>query len=357
MNKKNNFLKSFNNRKVLVTGSTGFKGSWLCFWLHKLNARVVGIGLKPEKNEIIFKSLKIKNKIKQYYLNINDFPKLNKVIKKEKPSIVFHLAAQSIVSEGYKDPLNTFQTNLIGSSNLLESCRINKIKNLVYITSDKCYLNEGKKARYTEKDILGGEDPYSASKAGAEIIFHSYLKSFYLNKKKINFASGRAGNVIGGGDMKKDGIIPDIIRSIKLKKKLVIRNPKFVRPWQHVLEAISGYLMLGHLLIKKRLNSSHYPSWNFGPKNTKSKTVIQLVKEFFKSWGIKKDFKLLKSNQFKEAKLLVLDSKKANKELRWKSRLTFKETLGLTVEWYKNYLLKKNLEKLTISQINYYLNK
>lgn len=357
MNKKNNFLKSFNNRKVLVTGSTGFKGSWLCFWLHKLNAKVVGIGLKPEKNEIIFKSLKIKNKIKQYYLNINDFRKLNKVIKKEKPSIVFHLAAQSIVSEGYKDPLNTFETNLIGSSNLLESCRINKIKNLVYITSDKCYLNEGKKARYTEKDILGGEDPYSASKAGAEIIFHSYLKSFYLNKKKINFASGRAGNVIGGGDMKKDGIIPDIIRSIKLKKKLVIRNPKFVRPWQHVLEAISGYLMLGHLLMKKRLNSSHYPSWNFGPKNTKSKTVMQLVKEFFKSWGIKKDFKLLKSNQFKEAKLLVLDSKKANKELRWKSRLTFKETLSLTVEWYKNYLLKKNLEKLTISQINYYLNK
>ena len=357
MNNKNNFLKSFNNRKVLVTGSTGFKGSWLCFWLHKLNAKVVGIGLKPEKNEIIFKSLKIKNKIKQYYLNINDFRKLNKVIKKEKPSIVFHLAAQSIVSEGYKDPLNTFETNLIGSSNLLESCRINKIKNLVYITSDKCYLNEGKKARYTEKDILGGEDPYSASKAGAEIIFHSYLKSFYLNKKKINFASGRAGNVIGGGDMKKDGIIPDIIRSIKLKKKLVIRNPKFVRPWQHVLEAISGYLMLGHLLIKKRLNSSHYPSWNFGPKNIKSKTVMQLVKEFFKSWGIKKDFKLLKSNQFKEAKLLVLDSKKANKELRWKSRLTFKETLSLTVEWYKNYLLKKNLEKLTISQINYYLKK
>ena len=174
--------------------------------------------------KLIYKSLRINKKIKQYYLNINNFKKLHKVIKKEKPNIIFHLAAQAIVSVGYKDPLDTFETNLIGSANILESCRLNKIKNLIYITSDKCYLDDGRSKKYTEKDILGGEDPYSASKAGAEIIFHSYLKSFFLNKKKIKFASGRAGNVIGGGDMKKDGIIPDIIRSIKLNKKLVIRK-------------------------------------------------------------------------------------------------------------------------------------
>ena len=355
--KKNKFLKTFNKRKVLVTGSTGFKGSWLCFWLKELNANVVGVALKPEKNDIIFKALKIKNKIKQYYLDINNFNNLDKIIKKENPNIVFHLAAQSIVSQGYQYPLNTFQTNLLGGLNLMESCRINKIKNLVFITSDKCYSNEEKKLRYTEKDILGGDDPYSASKAGAEIIFHSYIKSFFINKKKIKFASGRAGNVIGGGDMKINGIIPDIFKSVKSKKKLIIRNPNFIRPWQHVLEALSGYLLLGHLLIKNKLPNSIYASWNFGPKNLKKINVKQLVNEFFFHWGIKKNFKYLKIGKFKEAKLLILNSNKANKELRWKSKLTFKETINLTVQWYKDYLKKKDLEKTTIAQIKYYLKK
>ena len=239
----------------------------------------------------------------------------------------------------------------------MESCRINKIKNLVYITSDKCYLNEGKKLRYTEKDVLGGNDPYSASKAGAEIIFHSYLKSFFINKKKIKFASGRAGNVIGGGDMKTNGIIPDIFKSIKLKKKLLIRNPNFIRPWQHVLEALSGYLILGHLLIKNKLPNSYYASWNFGPKNLNKINVKRLANDFFSYWGIKKNFKYLKTSKFKEAKLLILNSNKANKELKWRSRLTFKETINLTVRWYKDFLEKKDLEKTTLSQIKYYLKK
>lgn len=357
MKQNNNFLQSYKNLKVLVTGSTGFKGSWLCFWLHHLNAKVIGIGLKEKKDEIIYKSLKINKKIKQYYLNINNFEKLNRVIKKEKPNIIFHLAAQSIVSVGYENPLDTFRTNLIGSTNILESSRVNKIRNLVYITSDKCYLNDGRSKRYKEKDILGGEDPYSASKAGAEIIFHSYLKSFFLNNKKIKFASGRAGNVFGGGDMKKDGIIPDIVRSIISNKNLVIRNPQSIRPWQHVLEALSGYLVLGHLLIKNKLSKSYYPSWNFGPKSLKNKTVIVLVKKFINFWKKKKTILFLKSKKFKESNILILDSKKATKELNWKPRLSFNESLNLTVEWYKNYFLKKNLEKLTISQIKYYLNK
>ena len=350
-------LHTYKNLKVIVTGSTGFKGSWLCFWLHHLKARVVGIGLKAEKEEIIFKSLNISKKIKQIYLDINNFKKLNEVIKREKPDIIFHLAAQAIVSVGYKNPLNTFETNLIGSVNILESVRLNKIGNLVYITSDKCYLNDGRSNAYSEDDILGGEDPYSASKAGAEIIFHSYQKSFFKNNKKIKFATGRAGNVIGGGDMKNDGIIPDIIRSIKLKRKLVVRNPKSIRPWQHVLEALSGYLVLGSLLIKNKLDNSCYPSWNFGPKGLEKKTVIQLVKEFLKTWEIKKSIYLLKSKKFEESKLLILDSKKATRELKWRPRLSFKETINLTVQWYKSYFLKKNLEKLTVSQINYYTNK
>ena len=350
-------MQVYKNIKVIVTGSTGFKGSWLCFWLHLLNAKIIGLALRPEKDSIIFKKLSLSKKIKQIYLDINNFKKLNEVIKKEKPDIIFHLAAQSIVSLSYLNPLKTIMTNVIGSSNILECVRINKIKNLVYITSDKCYKNDDRTTTYSEDDILGGEDPYSASKAGAEIIFHSYQKSFFQNNKKIKFATGRAGNVIGGGDMKNDGIIPDIIRSIKLKRKLVVRNPKSTRPWQHVLEALSGYLVLGSLLIKNKLDNSCYPSWNFGPKGLEKKTVIQLVKEFLKTWEIKKSIYLLKSKKFEESKLLILDSKKATRELKWRPRLSFKETINLTVQWYKSYFLKKNLEKLTVSQINYYTNK
>jgi len=352
----NSKLQTYKNLKVVVTGSTGFKGAWLCFWLHLLNAKVVGIALKPERDSILFKRLLLSKKIKQIYLDINNFTKLNSIIKKEKPDIIFHLAAQSVVSESYINPLQTITTNVIGSSNILESVRINKIKNLIYITSDKCYLNDGRKKSYSENDILGGEDLYSASKACAELTFEAYYKSFLNKDKKLAFATTRAGNVVGGGDMKKDRIVPDIIKSLKNKTPLIIRSPNSTRPWQHVLEPISGYLKLGDLLMNKKLPDSIKPNWNFGPNKINCKKVIEVVKEVINCWGEEKKINIIKSN-FKEAKLLMISSEKAKKELDWTPSLNFKETISMTVEWYKSCFFENKIEEITKKQIAYFVRK
>ena len=352
----NSKLQTYKNLKVVVTGSTGFKGAWLCFWLHLLNAKVVGIALKPERDSILFERLLLSKKIKQIYLDINNFTKLNSIIKKEKPDIIFHLAAQSVVSESYINPLQTITTNVIGSSNILESVRINKIKNLIYITSDKCYLNDGRKKSYSENDILGGEDLYSASKACAELTFEAYYKSFLNKDKKLAFATTRAGNVVGGGDMKKDRIVPDIIKSLKNKTPLIIRSPNSTRPWQHVLEPISGYLKLGDLLMNKKLPDSIKPNWNFGPNKINCKKVIEVVKEVINCWGEEKKINIIKSN-FKEAKLLMISSEKAKKELDWTPSLNFKETISMTVEWYKSCFFENKIEEITKKQIAYFVRK
>jgi len=350
-------LQIYRNLKVIVTGSTGFKGSWLCYWLHLLNAKVVGIALKPERNSILFKKLFLSKKIKQIYLNINHFNKLNQVIKKEKPDIIFHLAAQSVVSEGYINPLETVKTNVLGSANILEAVRLNKIKNLIYITSDKCYLNDGRKTSYFEKDILGGEDLYGASKACAELTFEAYNKSFFLKNKKLAYATTRAGNVIGGGDMKKDRIVPDVIKSLKNKTPLIIRSPNATRPWQHVLEPISGYLKLGEMLVNKKLSNLIKPNWNFGPNTLNCKTVLQVVKEVISCWGDKKKINIIKNKKFKEADLLMISNHKAKKELDWSPSLNFKETVSMTVDWYKKFIFENDAEKITRKQIEYFSNK
>jgi CDP-glucose 4,6-dehydratase len=348
---------TYKNLKVLVTGSTGFKGAWLCFWLKLLGAKIIGIGLKPEKGSIIFKKLKLEKKIKQYYFNILDYKKLNNIVKREKPKIIFHLAAQSIVSLSFKDPLKTISYNVMGSANVLEVVRKNKIANLVFITSDKCYLNDNRKNAYYENDILGGEDLYSSSKASTELIFYSYFKSFLKKNNRIKHATTRAGNVVGGGDMKADRIVPDVIKSLINKSPLFIRNPKAIRPWQHVLEPIYGYLVLGHYLIKNKLNKNIKPNWNFGPKTSNSKTVLEVVKTIILKWNINKKIIIKKNKLFKESNLLKLNSDKAKKELKWGPKLSFKETIYLTVEWYKALNSNKNLEKITIKQINYFLKK
>ena len=350
------FLRLYKNKKVLVTGSTGFKGSWLSFWLNNLGAKVLGVGLKPENGSILFKALRLNKTIQQYYFDISDFNRLNKFIKKNKPDIIFHLAAQSIVSESYKEPLKTIKSNTLGSTNILESIRLNNIKNLVYITSDKCYLNNEKKAGYKETDTLGGYDNYSSSKAAAEIIFNSYYHSFFKTKK-LKYASARAGNVIGGGDMKKNRVIPDIIKAIKNKKKIYLRNPNSTRPWQHVLEPLYGYLKLGSLLITKKISNSVSPSWNFGPykKNCVKVKVIceMIINNFSTSYSnIKKSKK-----RFKEANLLSLKIEKAKKELQWKPKLSLEETIILTTKWYKSFYQGKDMEKITKDQINYFLDK
>ena len=350
-------FNTYKNLKVLVTGSTGFKGAWLCFWLDLLKAKVIGVGLKPEKGSIIFKKLRLPKKIKQYYFNIVDFKKLNNVIKKEKPDIIFHLAAQSIVSESFVKPLQTINFNVMGSSNILESSRINKIKNLVYITSDKCYLNDNRNKTYKENDKLGGKDVYSSSKAAAEVIFYSYHKSFLNKNKKLKYASARAGNVIGGGDMKKDRIVPDIIKSIIKKNPLFLRNPKAIRPWQHVLESLYGYLILGNFLIKGKLNKNKTPNWNFGPNLSNYKNVLSMTKKIISIWGLKKSIIKIKKVNFKESNILRLNNRKARNELKWLPKLNFEETIKLTVDWYKVLEQNGNFEKITKDQIEFFMKK
>jgi CDP-glucose 4,6-dehydratase len=355
--KKNLFLKDYKNLKVLVTGSTGFKGTWLSFLLHKFGANVIGVGLKPEKNFKLFDKLKLKKKITQYIANIEDYKIINKIIKKESPAIIFHLAAQSIVSESFENPLKTISTNVLGSTNILEAVRVNQIKALVYITSDKCYLNKGSKRSYKENDYLGGVDNYSSSKASAEILFHSYYESFFKNNTRIHAGTARAGNVIGGGDFKNDRIIPDFFRAISQKKTLIIRNPKATRPWQHVLEPLSGYLKLGSLLLNKKISTSIYPSWNFGPYKINCKEVINIIKLFYKNLSVNKNMKIIKQKKIKEANFLSLNINKAKNELKWKPRLTLNECVKLTADWYSSYYAKKNIEEITNRQIDFYFNK
>ena len=352
-----NNLKTYKKQKILVTGSTGFKGSWLCFWLNLLGAKVVGVGLKPEKGSIIFKKLRIEKKIKHYYVDITNYNLLNRIIAKEKPRLIFHLAAQSIVLQSYKNPLKTILSNVIGSSNIFESVRKNNIKNLVHISTDKCYLNDKRQHSYKEDDILGGNDIYSSSKASAEIIFYSFCQSFFYKNKKIKYASARAGNVIGGGDLKDNRIVPDIYKSIQKNKSLIIRNPKSVRPWQHVLEPLYGYLILGSLLINNKISNKVVPNWNFGPNPNNFKTVLELVKDILSKWKIKKKIIMTNKKNFKESNLLTLNSNKSFKELKWRPKLNFKETIQLTVDWYKALKSNKDLEKITIKQIKFFIDK
>ncbi len=350
-----NIIKNYKNIKVLITGSTGFKGTWLSYWLSNLGAKVIGVGLPAEKDSILFKQLNLNKKISQYILDINNFTKINDLVKKEKPDLIFHLAAQSIVSTSYKEPLKTFQSNIIGSANILESYRINKTPAMVFITSDKCYLNLDKKKDYKENDILGGLDNYSSSKASAELIFCSYFYSYFKqNKKYLPIGTARAGNVIGGGDMKANRLVPDIIKSIKNNNKILIRNPNSTRPWQHVLEPLSGYLILGQKLINKNLKISTYPSWNFGPEKKNCKNVSQVVEKILADWPIRKKI-IIKKDKMHESKFLSLNITKAKKELNWKPRLSFPQTISFTVDWYKNYFKQNNMRKITSDQINQYM--
>ena len=257
----NNFYK---NKKVLVTGATGFKGAWLCYWLVMLGAKVYGIGYNPNKNKNLFYSLKLNKKIKLKLFDIRNKKKLESFVKTSKPTIVFHLAAQPLILESYKKPYLTYTVNTLGTLNILETVKNNNtIKSLVCITSDKCYESNNSTKGFKETDKLGGEDPYSGSKASAEIMIGTYQKSFF-NEKKCGIASARAGNVIGGGDWSENRLIPDSINSIMKNKTIYIRNPNFNRPWQHVIEPLYGYLILAKKIYKEPKRYSG--PWNFGTK-------------------------------------------------------------------------------------------
>ena len=330
-------LKKFwSKKKVFITGHTGFKGSWLSIILTYLDSSIDGYSLKPRKNSLFNKSM-ISQKLKSNtYADINDLRKLKKKIKACKPEIIFHLAAQPLVIESYDEPLKTLNTNIIGTANLLDSIRnIKSIKSVVIITTDKVYKIKKDNRLYKELDQLGGFDPYSASKVGAEIVVESYIKSFFKNSNLENkISTARAGNVIGGGDFSENRLIPDIISAINNKKKLKIRNPNHIRPWQHVLDPLMGYLILAEKQYTNKVDNNEH-SWNFGPNKNNFKKVIDIVNYIKTSQKFK--YILTKNNiNFKETKILKLNSLKAKKKLNWTSKWNLTKSITKTLEWNKN---------------------
>jgi len=350
------FSNIFDGKKVLVTGHTGFKGSWLSLWLTMLGAKVIGLSINIPTNPSHFKTIGLKNKIKHHKIDIRNLKLLKEIFKKHQPDYVFHLAAQSLVKKSYLDPVYTWETNTFGTLNILESLKQLKKKCIVVlITSDKSYKNLEIKRGYNENDLLGGKDPYSASKASAELVIQSYINSFFpVKKTKVLITVARAGNVIGGGDWSENRLIPDCVKSWSKNKKVLLRNPNSTRPWQHVLEAVGGYLKLAASLRKNK--KLHGEAFNFGPNDNKNYKVISLVKLMKKYWE-KVSWKTSSKRKisFYESNLLKLNTNKAKKKLKWKSILTFKETISMTTEWYKNYYLNPNLMyKISFKQIKKY---
>ena len=354
MNNLNDLKKFWNKKKVFITGHTGFKGTWLCVILNYLESNIIGYSLRPKKKSL-FNKCKIKIS-RNIYANISDIIELKKKVRLYKPEIIFHLAAQPIVIESYKNPLETFNTNFIGTLNLLQCVKdIKSVKSVVIITSDKVYKIGKKNKIYKEEDELGGSDPYSASKASVEIVVNSYIKSFFKNSKlKGKVSTARSGNVIGGGDFAKNRLVPDIINSINNNRELKIRNSNHVRPWQHVLDPLVGYLILAQKQYENKMLSPDH-SWNFGPNKGNFKKVIEIVRYFQKNYKFK--FRLANKQKYKETKVLKLNSSKAKKKLKWKPRWNLIDAIKNTIEW--NTAIKNGISAKTICEQQFlrYINK
>jgi len=325
-------FECFKNKKILITGDTGFKGSWLATWLSKIGANVVGISLKPDENNMHW--LKLSNNYETYHIDIRDKLKIRNALNNIQPEFVFHLAAQSLVKESYYSPVETWETNVIGTANLMyELSQIYTLKGLLVVTSDKCYENRESYHPYKETDKLGGFDPYSSSKAATEIVTQSFTKCFFSDKVPI--ATARAGNVIGGGDWSENRLMPDIFKSLKFKTNLAIRNINAIRPWQHVLDCLYGYLLLAEKLFNGE--KSFASQWNFGPNQNiflKVKDILDLVNN-----KIDNNIKIeLEESPQHEAQLLMLNSEKSNTKLNWYPLLSTEESINLTVDWYLEYL-------------------
>ncbi|MBI5195858.1 MAG: CDP-glucose 4,6-dehydratase [Nitrospirae bacterium] len=349
------FGNIYRNKRVLVTGHTGFKGSWLSAWLLALGAKVAGFSIDLPSKPSNFEVINLENKLKHIKGDVRDLKSLKRVFDDFSPEVVFHLAAQAITRLSYDIPHETFYTNMGGTVNVLECIRKSKsVKAAVIITSDKCYQNVEWAWGYRENDRLGGDDPYSASKACAETASHSYIKSFFSMKNSPKIATARAGNVIGGGDWASDRIVPDCIRAFSKKEKLEIRNPKAIRPWQHVLEPLSGYLCLGENLLLNNEKAAG-ESFNFGPLNTGNKSVEGLMRDFARIWGGGR-WGISKGHiNKKESTFLKLNCDKALHYLDWHAVLSFEEMVEMTTNWYKAfYGGKKDMYSFTANQIEEY---
>ncbi len=350
-----NFWKG---KKVLVTGHTGFKGSWLSLWLQSLGAEVVGVSLDVPTTPSLYEQANVAKGMISLRQDIRNGEAIKQLFQQHKPEIVFHLAAQPLVRYSYREPVETYETNVMGTLHILEGIRsIDSVRSAVMITTDKCYQNKEWVWGYRETDALGGHDPYSSSKGAAELLISSYRNSYFPQDKysehKTAIASARAGNVIGGGDWAEDRLIPDIIKAFKNNETVIIRNPKSTRPWQHVLEPLSGYLKLAEQLEK---NGDQYAeAWNFGPAEIDARPVQWIVEKMAKLWGENANWINDKSEHPHEANYLKLDCSKAHMKLNWYPRWDLSETLLRIVEWHKLIDAHNNYRKLCLTQINDYM--
>ena len=349
-----NFWK---NKKVLLTGHTGFKGSWLSLWLQKLGVELVGFSKSIPTQPSLFELADVGKNMTSIMEDITNIERITNVIKQHNPEIIIHMAAQSLVHKSYDQPLETFSTNIMGTVNLFEAIRNTSKKCVVInVTSDKCYENQELSRGYKENDPMGGYDPYSSSKGCTELITSSFRNSFFKNSENkdsdISIASVRAGNVIGGGDWADNRIIPDIMRGILNKEIIKIRNPTAIRPWQHVLEPLRGYLELAEKLWNSE--SEYAESWNFGPDDEDIKPVSWIVKEIIEMWGGNIQVDNNNLNFKHETNFLKLDCSKAKSKLKWSPKIKLEKGLQLTVEWYKQYEQKKELKEFTENQIEEY---
>jgi CDP-glucose 4,6-dehydratase len=348
----------WNGKKVFITGNTGFKGSWLSIWLHYLGAQVFGVALEPPTNPNLYNLCGIGKFVSSNIGDIRDLNTVLKAIQSVEPDIIIHMAAQPLVRDSYRIPVETYEINIMGTINVLETIRkCPSVRAVVNVTTDKCYENKEWCWGYREGEPLGGYDPYSSSKACSELITSTYRNSFFnpseFLRHHVALASARAGNVIGGGDWALDRLIPDCIRSILKKDNIIIRNPDAIRPWQHVLEPLSGYLMLAEKLFTD--GCEYAEAWNFGPNDQDAKPVLWIVEHLCELWGDGASYEISQDQHHHEANYLKLDCSKARQHLGWEPHWNLNKALDMIVRWTRAYQSKENLLKMCINQIEEYM--
>jgi CDP-glucose 4,6-dehydratase len=349
-------MNCYEGLTVLVTGDSGFKGSWLSIWLTELGAKVVGYSLPPSTQPNLFTLTQLEQKIQHVEGDLRDLDRLRKTVSHYCPDIIFHLAAQAIVLEGYEKPVDTFATNALGTIHLLEAVRTSpSVQAVVIVTTDKCYENREWSWGYRENDTLGGHDPYSASKAMAELAVASYRHSFFQNESSAVLATARAGNVIGGGDFSAHRILPDAMRALLKKQPICVRNPASVRPWMHVLDPLCGYLTLGAKLLQQ--GKPFAEAWNFGPAEPRGISVQELVEKTIALWGDGEWVDASQPNATPEKAMLRLNWDKAAHALAWKPNYSWEEAIAETVDWFKAYQNSQDLYALSVQHIEQYCTK
>jgi CDP-glucose 4,6-dehydratase len=344
-------------RRVLLTGHTGFKGSWLSLWLQQLGAELCGIALEPPSKMNLFEDAGVERGMRSIIGDIRDIGLMKRTFAENRPEVVFHLAAQPLVRSSYDDPLGTYSTNVMGTANVLEAARhTDSVRAVVVVTTDKCYENREWEWPYRETDRLGGYDPYSNSKACAELVVSAYRNSFFnpadFSRHGVAIATVRAGNVIGGGDWAEGRLVPDIMRAFTDERPVLIRNPHAIRPWQHVLEPLRGYLAVAESLLSEGTATGQ--AWNFGPEQSDAKPVEWIVRQLVESWGEGAHWEVDNSPQPHEAGSLKLDWSKAETRLHWRPTLRLKDALAMTAEWYKARLQGNDMHLFTNAQIRTY---